>query len=98
VVASVGDTAATAKVLRADGARTRTCEDLLIQLIGEVRCSNAVQCAARRILAVHIPVSISSYNTEVVWNACICFCSTFGDISSKGTKRVVGSYCWYSCP
>jgi hypothetical protein len=83
VVASGGDAAATAKVLRADGARTRTCEDLLIQLIGEVRCSNAAQCAAMCILAVDIRLSISSDTAEVVWGACICFCSTFGDISSK---------------
>ncbi|TKW30849.1 hypothetical protein SEVIR_2G064800v4 [Setaria viridis] len=41
VIAAGGDAAATAKVLRADGART--CEDLLLQLIGEVGSSGNLE-------------------------------------------------------
>ncbi|CAN6222500.1 unnamed protein product [Urochloa humidicola] len=41
VIAAGGDAAATAKVLRADGARS--CEDLLLQLIGEVGSSGNLE-------------------------------------------------------
>jgi hypothetical protein len=62
---------------------------LLIQLIGEVRCSNAVQCAPRRILAVHIRVQFRRIIQKLCGMVASVFCSTFADISSKGTKRVV---------
>ena len=64
-----GDAAATAGLLRVDGARS--CEDVLFRLIRELRCSYAVM----RTLAIHIRLPILSDSAEVLLSACICFCS-----------------------
>ena len=80
VIAAGGDAAATVKVLRVDDARS--CEDLLLQLIGEVRCSYAPMC----ILAVRIRLPISLDSAEAAWTVeCLhLFLFKFGDISSNG--------------
>lgn len=76
MIAAGGDAAATGKALRADGARS--CEDLLLQLVGEVRRSYAVS-----LFMFAFP--ISSDSAEVVWSACICFCSNLGTFHRRGS-------------
>lgn len=78
MIAAGGDAAATEKVLRVDDARS--CEDLLLQLIGEVSCYYAPMC----VLAVRITLPISSDSAEAVWSACICFCSCLGTFRPTG--------------
>ena len=79
-VVAAGDAAGTGKALRVDD--DRSCEDLLLQLIGEVRCSYAPMC----ILAVRIRLPISLDSAEAAWTVeCLhLFLFIFGDISSNG--------------